>query len=37
VSNGRLVNAGLPADYYRRMSEAQFPGMADRIISSSLA
>jgi hypothetical protein len=36
LPNGRLVNAGLLADYYRRMPEAQFPGMADRIISSSL-
>ena len=36
LNNGELVNAGLLADYYRRMPEAQFPGLADRIIRQGL-
>ena len=36
LTNGKLVNAGLLADYYRRMPEAQFPGLADRTIRQGL-
>lgn len=36
LQNGGLVNAGLLADYYRRLPEAQFPGLADRVIRQGL-
>jgi len=36
LSNGKLTNAGTLADYYRRMPEAQFPGVADYMVRSVL-
>jgi hypothetical protein len=36
LSNGKLTNAGTLADYYRRMPESQFPGVADSMIRSVL-
>lgn len=36
LKNGKLTNAGTLADYYRRMPEAQFPGVADAMIRSVL-
>jgi hypothetical protein len=36
LNNGRLVNAGLLADYYRGIPEAKFPGLADREIRDQL-
>ncbi len=36
LQNGALVNAGLLADYYQRLPEAQFPGVADGIIRQGL-
>jgi hypothetical protein len=36
LSNGKLTNAGTLADYYRRMPEDQFPGVADAMIRSVL-
>jgi hypothetical protein len=36
LANGKMVNAGLLADYYQRMPESQFPGLADRIIRQGL-
>jgi len=36
LQNGSLVNAGLLADYYQRLPEAQFPGVADSIIRQGL-
>jgi len=36
LKNGKLTNAGTLADYYRRMPEAQFPGVADYMIRSVL-
>ena len=36
LSNGKLTNAGTLADYYRRMPEDQFPGVADSMIRSVL-
>ena len=32
LADGRMINAGLLADYYTRMPEAQFPGLADRCV-----
>ena len=37
LSNGATVNAGLLADYYVRMPEAQFPGLADTMIQAAVA
>ena len=36
LRNGKLTNAGTLADYYRRMPEDQFPGVADSMIRSVL-
>ena len=36
LPNGRTVNAGLLADYYTRMPEAQFPGLADLMIRDAI-
>ncbi len=36
LNNGKLTNAGTLADYYRRMPEDQFPGVADSMIRSVL-
>lgn len=36
LKNGKLTNAGTLADYYRRMPEDQFPGVADAMIRSVL-
>jgi hypothetical protein len=36
VPNGRTVNAGLLADYYQRMPESQFPGLADLMIRDAI-
>ena len=36
LSNGKLTNAGTLADYYRRMPESQFPGLADYMVRSVL-
>jgi len=36
LSNGKLTNAGTLADYYRRMPESQFPGVADYMVRSVL-
>jgi hypothetical protein len=36
LKDGRMVNAGFLADCYRRMPEAQFPGLADQMIRASL-
>lgn len=36
LRNGKLTNAGTLADYYRRMPEDQFPGVADYMIRSVL-
>ncbi|HXI44586.1 MAG TPA: hypothetical protein VNH83_31670 [Bryobacteraceae bacterium] len=36
LRNGKLTNAGTLADYYRRMPEDQFPGVADAMIRSVL-
>jgi hypothetical protein len=36
LNNGKLTNAGTLADYYRRMPEDQFPGVADAMIRSVL-
>jgi hypothetical protein len=36
LSNGKLTNAGTLADYYRRMPEDQFPGVADSMVRSVL-
>src|SRR5258708_31308503 len=36
LKNGKLTNAGTLADYYRRMPENQFPGVADYMIRSVL-
>ena len=37
LANGAKVNAGLLADYYVRMPEAQFPGLADTMIQQAVA
>jgi len=37
LPNGATVNAGLLADYYARMPEAQFPGLADIMIQMAVA
>jgi len=37
LPNGATVNAGLLADYYVRMPEAQFPGLADTMIQMAVA
>ena len=37
LPNGATVNAGLLADYYVRMPEAQFPGLADTMIQAAVA
>jgi hypothetical protein len=37
LQDGKLVNAGLLADYYQRLPESQFPGQADRIINEGLS
>ena len=37
LPNGATVNAGLLADYYVRMPEAQFPGLADTMIQMAIA
>ena len=37
LPNGATVNAGLLADYYVRMPEAQFPGLADSMIQTAVA
>jgi hypothetical protein len=36
LRNGKLTNAGTLADYYRRMPEDQFPGVADYMVRSVL-
>jgi len=36
LRNGKLTNAGTLADYYRRMPESQFPGVADYMVRSVL-
>jgi hypothetical protein len=36
LHNGKTVNAGLLADYYRRAPEAKFPGIADEMIRADL-
>lgn len=36
LRNGKLTNAGTLADYYRRMPENQFPGVADYMVRSVL-
>jgi len=36
LNNGKLTNAGTLADYYRRMPEDQFPGVADYMVRSVL-
>ena len=36
LTNGKLTNAGTLADYYRRMPEDQFPGVADYMVRSVL-
>jgi hypothetical protein len=36
LKNGKLTNAGTLADYYRRMPENQFPGLADYMVRSVL-
>ncbi|HKX00393.1 MAG TPA: hypothetical protein VJN43_21825 [Bryobacteraceae bacterium] len=36
LQNGKLVNAGLLADYYRRAPEDKFPGVADEMIRADL-
>jgi hypothetical protein len=36
LTNGKLTNAGTLADYYRRMPEEQFPGLADYMVRSVL-
>jgi hypothetical protein len=35
--NGQWLNAGLLADYYQRMPEAQWPGLADQEIRTAIA
>jgi hypothetical protein len=35
--NGQWLNAGLLAEYYQRMPEAQWPGLADQEIQSAIA
>lgn len=37
LPGGRMINAGLLADYYRRMPEGQFPGLADQCIREAIA
>ena len=37
LRNGKLTNAGTLADYYRRMPESQFPGVADYMVRSVLS
>lgn len=37
LPNGATVNAGLLADYYVRMPESQFPGLADTMIQMAVA
>jgi len=37
LANGAKVNAGLLADYYVRMPQAQFPGLADTMIQMAVA
>src|SRR5260370_7892750 len=36
LADGRMVNAGILASYYERNPEAQFPGLADKLIRSQL-
>jgi len=36
LHNGKMVNAGLLADYYQRAPEAKFPGIADEMIRADL-
>jgi len=35
--NGQWLNAGLLADYYQRMPESQWPGLADQEIRAAIA
>lgn len=37
LQNGATVNAGLLADYYVRMPESQYPGVADTMIQMAVA
>ncbi len=37
LANGRLLNAGVLADYYRRNPETEFPGLADKYVRSLIA
>lgn len=36
LQNGATVNAGLLADYYVRMPESQYPGLADTMIQMAV-
>lgn len=37
IADGRFVNAGVLASFYDRNPEAQFPGLADKLIRAELA
>jgi hypothetical protein len=37
LPDGRLMNAGFLADYYRAMPESEFPGLADHMVRDLIA
>jgi hypothetical protein len=37
LPGGKTINAGFLADYYQRMPEGQFPGLAEQMIQVAIA